>query len=911
MTEGADDITRITPSPGTSFGPYEIVESLGAGGMGEVYRARDSKLGREVALKFLPEELSSDEGLLARFDREAKLLALVNHPNIATIHSIEEAGGKRFLVLELVEGENLANVLARSPLPLHQALKSSRDVAEALEAAHRKGIVHRDLKPANVILTPDNHVKVLDFGIAKPVAFTQAASDLAEHTPSGELTATGTLVGTGPYMSPEQVRGQEAGRRADIWSFGCLMYQMLTGKPAFGRDTLADTLTSILEREPDWSELPAKTPESVIRLMKRCLRKDPSERLQHIGDARIEIDEAIRTPSTATVKVDEGGVRLPWWQVAAGVALLLAIGVVVGAFIAGLGTDDASPPATPTEFGVQLPEDTMLDLGRASSVAISRDGTRVVMALHNSVGLQLYKRDRRRDLFEPIEGTEGAEAPFFSPDGDQVAFFAEGQLRTISYEQQDDARPLCDATDAYGGTWGDDGYIYFSASQQIYSVREGGGDRRSLEIHGLENEQRGLRWPHFLPNGELLFTVWGGSGPATSIYRRATDGSAESLYTHARQPQYAAGYLLFARGEEIFAVRFDNGAEPGGSPVQVRPDVLSQGEIGVSHFAVAREAASLVWVEGSLPAAPTLAFVDASGGRAPEPIELDRTYDNLGHPRFSPDGRRVLISVTLDETNFVGILDLERGGTPDRVRSDHTATSGEWSADGEQVAYTFLDDEEMEYGIRSARPGSADGHELITAGLLFPSSWSASDQLLFTRAEIDMEDPDNEQRIEVWVVGVNDNRLAERALLSDGSENYHASFSRNGELIAYVSNEFANEASVYVARADGSAPRPISDPNCNEPMWGAGETLYYRCGHQMMAVDISSDDLEARNPRRVFALPFARDDSLSRPNYDFDPTSRRFLMVSDEPIVTARQIKWRLDLRDYLSDSVGAPDSGR
>ena len=928
MTEGAGESTRKVPTPGSVFGPYTIIESLGAGGMGEVFRARDAKLNRHVALKFLPEELSADEQLLARFQREAKLLALVTHPNIATIYSIEEEHEHPYLVLELVEGETLAKTLASGPLPIRDALRVCRDVAAALEAAHRKGIVHRDLKPANVMVTTDGVVKVLDFGIAKPMQFSQAAENL-ESTPSEELTITGTIIGTGPYMSPEQVRGKAAGRRADIWAFGCLLYQALTGKPAFGRDTLADTLTSILEREPDWGQLPSKTPDSIRRLLKRCVQKDPSQRLQAIGDARIEIEEAIRTPS-ATIK-RPAAEAIPLWQLIAGGAAVLAVGVLIGTWLGGLGVEEGLPEPTVMDFAF---DDGVLGLGRAPSIATSRNGTRFIVALHDGRSQQLYRRDLARPSepvvgqspgrWDPIPGTEGAEAPFFSWDGNRVGYFAHGLLHWVPYDGSAAPQELAEAPEPYGGAWAQDGTIYFSSNQSLWTARVGtDGAERFIEFDP-ETGEFGLRWPSLLPDGQtLIYTSWAGAGSSeTSVRVFPVRGESPTLLSNAGYARYSpSGHLVFTRGTRLFAIPFDHeSAETTGAEFSLDDDVLVRADIGVPFFALAAESGTLVSAPGGiLTPGPVLARMDATGPSVPEPI-VGPDDAMLYYPRLSPDGDQ--IAITMDDGSgeegqgTAGLLDVTRGLVEPLVANTGTYAP-EWNPSGEtnELAYTAPET----YAVyakavftlgegRKLAEGGVDPQTLATTYPL-PTGWS-SDGVLFLTLQtqsIDFETEDASVDHDVYYLDMRSDGAEPEPFLVGTNQEYGAVPSPDGNWVAYVRREAEGQPTQVriAAFPRGEPDRPESTGtgvNCQEPAWSArGNQLFFRCETEMRVANIqTAPDLDVSDPRTVWDWPFALDAASIKANYAYDPVSEQLLMVSDDPIVTATHLDVVLDWHGTL-----------
>ncbi|MEE9235637.1 MAG: protein kinase, partial [Candidatus Acidoferrales bacterium] len=417
-------------TPGTRLGHYKVLEPIGAGGMGEVYRARDSKLDRDVALKVLPEAFSKDAERMARFTREAHVLASLNHPNIAAIYGVEESGDTRCLVLELVEGPTLAERLRPGPLPLEDALPLARQIAEALEAAHEKGIVHRDLKPSNIKVTEAGTVKVLDFGLAKALEPETAPTDPSRSPTVSEIaTRSGVILGTATYMSPEQARGARVDKRADVWAFGCVLYEMLTAKRTFQSDSVQDTLAAVLRAEPDWNRLPPETPASIRKLLRRCLEKDPRRRLHDIADARLEIEETLTAPATAgpATAAMIGAPRPPVWQRTLPGALVGLIVAVAAIFFWNLWPAGEPSPTAPKRFGMALPATQPLAGSiHRSTVALSPDGTRLVYVGSWRESTQLYLREFDSFDAKPIPGTEGAEGPSFSPDGEWVVFFADG-----------------------------------------------------------------------------------------------------------------------------------------------------------------------------------------------------------------------------------------------------------------------------------------------------------------------------------------------------------------------------------------------------------------------------------------------------------------------------------------------------
>ena len=451
----------MTIAAGTKVGSYEITGAIGAGGMGEVYRAQDTKLGRDVAIKVLPEAFAHDAERLSRFQREAKMLASLNHPNIATIHGLEQSNGTQYLVMELVSGETLAERVKRDgALPVEEALAICKQIAEALEAAHEKGIIHRDLKPANVKVTPEGKVKVLDFGLAKAFAGDTVDGNPSQSpTLSAVATMQGVLLGTAAYMSPEQARGKAVDKRTDIWAFGCVLYELLTGKQTFAGDDITDILAAVVRAEPDWQALPAAIPMQVRDLLRRCLQKDKTLRLRDAGDARIEIQEALTAPVTAepVAAQRKNRERVAW--AAAGALALIAIAFAIG-FV--LRAPKPPQPLQAVRLSAEIGADASLYTAFGPAAILSPDGTRLALVASGAdQKRRIYVRSLDQLQATALSGTENARDPFFSPDGQWIGFFADGKLKKISV-QGGAAVTLCDAPDDRGGSWGDDGTIVFA-----------------------------------------------------------------------------------------------------------------------------------------------------------------------------------------------------------------------------------------------------------------------------------------------------------------------------------------------------------------------------------------------------------------------------------------------------------------
>ena len=542
-------------SPGTRLGQYEVIEAIGAGGMGEVYRACDTKLGRDVAIKVLPEELSQDKERLDRFEREARLLAKLNHPNIATLYGFEESDGQPFLIMELVEGETLAEYIARGPIPLDEALAFFIQIVDGLEAAHDKGIVHRDLKPANIKIRLDGKIKILDFGLAKAFAREQDAATGSSQSPTlTRGTALGAILGTASYMSPEQARGKPIDKRTDLWAFGCCLYETLTGRKVFSEETVTDTISAVVRAEPDWSKV-SDIPARIQTLLHRCLRKNAEKRLRDIGDARLELEDALDEPIPESVAAPSGAPAAGRWMLAVGL-LLAALSVTL--FFA---RRDAIPERRPVRRFTSV--ELLREEKPGPTLAVSRDGAmivRVAFGTGQETGDDAALYVRRLDEAEArrLDGTERAESPFFSPDGQWVGYAADNQLYKVPIRG---TRPmlLCALEDFFHGAhWSIDGNIYLGAGARLLKVSADGGEPITLAESDAPS-MIGFGRPSFLPGGEaLLVTTRSESGDESVGVFSLASGTTELLIGDGRSPKILpTGHVVFARSGVLFAAKLD------------------------------------------------------------------------------------------------------------------------------------------------------------------------------------------------------------------------------------------------------------------------------------------------------------------------------------------------------------------
>jgi serine/threonine-protein kinase len=691
-------------TPGTHFGPYEILSALGVGGMGEVYRARDTKLGRDVALKILPDTVAQDVDRVARFKREAQVLAALNHPHIAAIYGFEEApstsadhaGGTRFLVLELVEGETLADRLKRGPIPADEAIAIARQIADALAEAHEKGIIHRDLKPANVALTSNDQVKVLDFGLAKLAATTGSAVSsglsMSPTLTTPAMTAMGTILGTAAYMAPEQAKGRDADKRSDLWAFGCVVYEMLTAKQAFQGEDVLDTLTAIMRGEPDWNALPAGTPANVRLLIELCLTKDRSQRAADIAVAQFLFGDRAKLASPTPLPTMNALPREPTWRR----ALPSAASLVVGSLLAGAAVWLLTRPATPRITRTTIATSGLAALtinGTDRYLALSPDGTHVVYVGNNAT--QLFVR--AIDALEPLAIATGAglRAPFISPDGQWVGFQDGALLRKVAISG---GPPITVASIGGGGglrgaTWmPDDTIIFATASPATGLVRvsaAGGTPEVLTRPDGARGELDHL-WPEFLPGGRaVLFTITspvGGLDAAQVVVRDLRTGTNKVLVRGGSHGYYVAtGHLVYVAARTLRAIPFDlTRLETHGTAVPVLPR-LATTPTGAGNFAVATDG-TLVYVDvpGSLAGnGQTIVWVDRTGKE--EPVAAPTRAYEL--PRLSPDGTRMALSIA-DQEDDLWIGELGRATLTRLTLDPGRDWFPVWTPDGRRIVFS-------------------------------------------------------------------------------------------------------------------------------------------------------------------------------------------------------------------------------
>jgi Tol biopolymer transport system component len=802
---------------GRQMGPYTLHAQIGAGGMGEVYRARDSKLGRDVAIKVLPRAFTSDPDRLARFDREARVLASLNHSHIGAIYGVEEADGLRALVMELVEGEDLAQRIARGPILLAEALPMAGQIADALEAAHEKGIVHRDLKPANIKITPEGVVKVLDFGLAKSGSGGSGwagesggagAQDLTNSPTMVGGTREGVILGTAAYMSPEQARGKVVDKRTDIWAFGCVLYEMLTARAPFPGETLSDTIAAILEREPPWTALPAATPAGIRQLLKRCLEKDPKRRLRDVGDARLEIDQAQSEPPR-DADVVRGGAprnreRLFWAALA--VATLIAAVAVVRAF---------RPVPLEPEMRLEITTPTTSD---PISFAISPDGRRLAFVASGDGPPRLWLRPLDTTTAQPLAGTEGASYPFWSPDNSALGFFADGKLKRID-TTGGLPRTLASAPGYRGGTWNRDGTILFAPNKgPVHRVPSSGGEVVAVTTIDPPR-QVSHRFPEFLPDGRKFLFFVEGPPETQGIYLGALDSSRTQRVTaaDAAGAYLVPGWLLFLRQGTLVARYFDSTrGELTGDPIPVAAPVSLDALLFASAFSAS--GTGIVAYRSGGVGRRQFTWFDRTGrllGTLGAPDE-----NGLVAPSLSPDGRRVVAHRTVQNNTDIWIFDAARTTrfTFDASRDLFPI----WSPDGIHVGFDSNRTGHRHFYQKRSDLAGTEMALLESSEEKVLNDWSPDGRfLLYTTPS------DPKTGADIWYLPLTGDRKP-IAFLHTSSDERASQFSPDGHWVAYQSNE-SGPYEIYVRPFPGPGGQwQVSTSGGIQARWRPdGKELYY------------------------------------------------------------------------------------
>jgi Tol biopolymer transport system component len=877
---------------GTRLGVYEVLSPLGSGGMGEVYRARDTRLGRDVAVKLLSPAFSQNPERLARFEREAQLLAALNHPHIGAIYGLEAAADTHFLVLELVEGDTLATRISAGPIPLHESLRLAREIIDALEAAHDKGIVHRDLKPSNIALTPEGHVKVLDFGLAKATDPIISGAEISPigvtHSPTLTLAATqaGVILGTAAYMSPEQAKGRVADRRSDVWAFGCVLFEMLTGTRVFEGEDVSDTMAAVLRGEPAWHALPAAVPAYVRDILRRCLDKDRRTRIPDLSVVRFLLDDGARAataplPVPAITATANRFTRVLPWGVAAAVAVIAAVALINWA------PWRSALPAPTTRVNAQMGIKESLFTDAGPSAALSPDGRMIVMSVVTAVGVpHLALRHLDQLLATTISNTDGAVSPFFSPDSQWIGFFTGGKLKKVSVNGGATIT-LADATQSRGGTWTDDGFIVFTTSSTSGLSRVSAAGGPVEEWTKLAGGDVTHRWPEAVPGGRVIFTssVGGTFGESAQVSIRDPDGTVRRLIRGGAFGRYAtSGHILYLVNNAMFAVPFDSSrGDVSGAGIPVIDAVVQNPGNGSGQFTISRTGTVAYLGGDSVIADVPIHWLEQSG----KVSVLRATPANWSNPSFSPDGRRLAVDIsdgtqtdvwiydwvldTLSRLTFDPADDMRPVWTPDGTRIAYASRRGDkqtanlwWQrADGtgepqrltsttaQQNPSTFAPDGRV-LAFDETTAGSKTGRDLMMLPLEGneATGWTAGKPVIF------LQTPQ-----------------------SEGS----AMFSPDGRWIAYISNETGTNET-YVRPYPGPGGKwQVSTGGGDDPTWSPTRPeLFFEANDARLMVvpfSVSGNSFQAEKPRVWSeAKLVARPRPPSR-DVAIHPDGRRFAVV--------------------------------
>jgi serine/threonine-protein kinase len=874
-------------SAGTKLGTYEVLSAIGAGGMGEVYQAHDTKLGRDVAIKVLPEAFAHDPEKLYRFQREAKLLASLNHPNIATIHGLEDSNGTSYLVMELVPGDTLAQRIKRDgAVPIEEALAIAKQIAEALEAAHEKGIIHRDLKPANVKLTPEGKIKVLDFGLAKAFAGDTTTEDIG-NSPTLSMAATmhGVILGTAAYMSPEQAKGKTVDKRTDIFAFGAVLYELLTGKPAFHGEDVGDILASVVKTEPAFDALPANTSPSIRVLLQRCLRKDRRQRTPDAAILRIEIEDALAAPKESGVTQAAPASTSKLWLAVAAVTTIIAVVALLALWRA---TRPIEQPLRPlARLDVDLGPDVSLGSAQGTETILSPEGTRLV---YLSQG-RLFTRRLDQPSATELAGTQGAYAPFFSPDGQWVAFFSTGKLQKISVEGGS-AITLSDATNGRGGSWGEDGNI-IAALANVGSVlsRIPAAGGSPTPVTQLAQGEGTHRWPQILPGGKaVLFTsstsIGGFDGANIEVVSLA-DHQRKTLQRGGTFGRYlpasnGTGHLVYINKGTLFAVPFDpEKLEVRGTPSPVLDGVAYSTANGSAQFDFSRTG-TLVYRSGGTTQGNlvTVQWLDASGKTQP----LLAKPGGYQRPRVSPDGQRL----ALDDGSDIWVYEARRDTMTRLTFGGGSNIAPVWSPDGRYIAFDGLG------GIWWVRSDGAGKPQRLIQGNsnAFPFSFTPDGKRLAYH-EVDPVTSFDILTAAIEIDGAGLRAGKPESFLQTPADERHPAFSSDGHWLAYASNE-SGTYQVYVrAFPDKGGKWQISNAGGVYPEWSSnGHELFFRTDDNRIMVatySAKADSFIPDKPRLWSEKQLANLGNVGTSTYDLAPDGKRIAALI--PVETAEAQK--------------------
>ena len=847
---------------GSRVGNYEVLALLGVGAMGEVYRVRDTKLGRDVALKILPEAFAADAERLTRFEQEARTLASLNHPNIAQIYGLEQTGQTTALAMELVRGEDLAQRIARGPLTIDETLLTARQIAQALEAAHEAGVVHRDLKPANIKVRDDGAIKILDFGLAKagapgPASAAPAgSSDAAATMPPLAMTMHGVILGTAAYMAPEQAKGKPVDRRADIWAFGVVLYEMLTGRGAFSGETVTDVLASVIEREPDWTALPQKTPAAVRRLLARCLEKDVRRRLRDIGDANLELEAAKDEPPQTALPAPTRSPRiaLPWSIAALSVVALAAVLLTTRA--------PASPVVPAARLDLTLPADQRVSTLLGQSVAISPDGRKVAYVAQELGTRRVYVHELDTGTTVAMPGTEFAQGVYFSPLGDAVGFVnSDRGVYRLSLSGGSPTH-MAQQTEYSNGAWADAGF-FISRDRVLFQIPLS-GEAKQLTALAADSGDLSHTAPQVLPGGRaVVFTVWGKPFPGRVELLTLADGKRRTLAAPGVIPVFSAGHVLFANDGALLALPFDaERLEATGDPFVVLPKGELHGAMTGSPYFAATASGTLVY----LPSDSTrrrLVWVSRDGSERP----LSDVRGAYGNPRLSPDGRRVVVE---ERGAALWVVDLARQTRTRVLSRAFVSGRGLWLGGGTRLLFKSWDD------VRVMDTESDSSGRIVTglaANDLPTAVHPDGDTLAFTRA-------DGHNDIFVASIG---GKQPPRPLVATPRNDLAASFSPDGRWLLYNADD-SGRFEVYLGPYPAADRRwQVSTGGGVEPRWSAdGREIYYRQGAAMIAVRVTLGPTPLLSDAvKLFEGAYAFGEDRTSINYDVSADGR-FVMIRDD-----------------------------
>ena len=873
---------------------YEILEKIGEGGMGEVWLAVDKNLDRQVAIKILPAAFSEDPERLARFEREAKLLAALNHTNIAAIHGLEESDAQRFLVLELAEGETLKKKLDKGPLEVDEALDLCRQITGGLEAAHEKGIIHRDLKPGNIMVSPNGQIKILDFGLAK--AFAEETTDTGidiEKSPTitAQMTKPGVVLGTAAYMSPEQARGRAVDKRTDIWAFGCVLYECITGIRAFGGETVSDSLAHILKSEPDWTKLPSNTPTTTRTLLRHCLQKDPRRRLHDIADARIEIEEAesssirsgIDPDSRTTAGPGTSLIRRSWWNLVPwilfGLTVAFLVLLVVSQNTVRRGAQDV------LRFHVEVPlalfpepgQGVVLSPGGDKLVYIANIGQSLQQYLPTAGQTEIHVRHLDQLAVNPLSGTMSAyNSLAFSPDGQWLCFATENELKKISIAGGT-AETLCEVPEIMGADWGANNSIVFGALSLGGLMRISAAGGKIQEMTALEEGEYDHLWPQFLPGGQRVLFNAGMSADfreATIEVLSLQTGERKVVHRGGYYPRYlSTGHLVFTHESTLYAAPFDlDNLELSNTPTPVLEGVRSSPRHGEMNFTFSHDG-TIAYLLERPPVKRAIVWVDRQGNEEPFAAEPGVYL----HPRISPDGTHALITSEVSENLDVWVLDLGRQ-TSSRLTFDPAGDyRPRWTPDGQRVVFSSQRNESAENLYWKSADGTGEVEGLTTSpNDQVPHFWSLDGKTLV----FEEQRPETVQ--DLYVLSMEGERSSRPLIQTEFTED-RPSLSPNGRWMAYRSNE-SGRFEIYV-RPFPNVERgkwKISTDGGISPVWGPnGRELFYRDLDDgvMMLVGVETEPTFTHaTPEILFTGNYFR--AWGR-NYDISPDGQRFLMLKE------------------------------